>query len=777
MSESEFDFSENESEPINIKSILAKYLRYWYLFVLSIILFLTAAYIYVRYTTPLYDISSTLLVKDNKQGPNVALDDMGVFKTSEGIEDEIIILKSKSLMQRALSELSLYATYYMEGRVKTVEVYGDEAPIKVLISQLDSAAFGKVLNIHIQGDNTFELEDGEDSSTKFKFGQQIIKPYGTFTVTAAPGASGSGKTVMVYLHDIRNLANSYNSKLVVAPYGSSGRVLALSMTDPVPEKGVDIINKLTEVYSKEIVDEKKVLATNTIEFIDDRLAVLTDELSDVEKDVESYKRENVIADVTTAGGMYTANQDAYTKRLAELALEIDILESIESYLRNEENEYELVPTTLSINDPTLTGLIASFNQLQMERKRIMRTVTPNNPIAGNTDEQLETLRSNILENIQNINRGLSISQENLQGSVSESRANIQQVPTMERELLEINRDQAIKTNVYLYLLHKREEAAISLAGTVSNSRVIDAATAQGPVHPQTEMVYLIALLAGIAVPFAGITIKNALNDKIEATRDVEQATSTPILGELNNSGMQETLVVLKDSRSPIAEQFRLVRSNLQFATAGKENKVIMVTSSMSGEGKTFFSINLAASLVLTGKKVVVVGFDLRRPALTERLNLPNEIGITNYLMSETMTVEEILQQMPEVPGLSVIGVGPVPPNPGEFIMLPEVGKLINELKDRFDYIIVDTAPVGQVADALALAPHCDSCVYLVRYNYTSKSQIAIVDDLYKSKKVKHPMIVMNDAKKENGSYGYGYGYGYGEVKKKKSWRNKFAKTS
>ncbi|WP_162051953.1 GumC family protein [Pontibacter pamirensis] len=777
MSESEFDLSENESEPINIKSILSKYLRYWYLFVLSIILFLTAAYIYVRYTTPLYDISSTLLVKDNKQGPNVALDDMGVFKTTEGIEDEIIILQSKSLMQRALSELSLNTTYYMEGRVKTVEVYGDDLPIKVLVNQLDSAAFGKMLTIHIEDNNTFGLEDGEGNANKYKFGQQIIKPYGTFTVTAAPGASGSEKTIMVILHDIRKLADSYNNKLSVAPYGSSGRVLYLSLTDPVPEKGVDIINKVTEVYSKEIVDEKKVLATNTIKFIDDRLAYLTEELSEVEKDVESYKRENVIADVTTAGGMYTANQDAYNKRLAELAIEIDILESIESYLSKEENEYGVVPTTLSITDPTLTGLIASFNQLQMERERIMRTVTPSNPIVGNTDEQLENLRSNILENIRNISRGLSISQENLQASVSQSRANIQQVPTMERELLEINRDQAIKTNVYLYLLHKREEAAISLAGTVSNSRVIDAATAHGPVHPQTEMVYLIALLAGIAVPFAGITIKNAMNDKIEATRDVEQATSTPILGELNNSGLNDTLVVTKDSRSPIAEQFRLIRSNLQFATAGKENKVIMVTSSMSGEGKTFFSINLAASLVLTGKKVVVLGFDLRRPALTGRVDLPNTTGITNYLMSETMPVEDILQPLPEVPGLFVIGVGPVPPNPGEFIMLPEVGKLINELKERFDYIIVDTAPVGQVADALALAPYSDSCIYLVRYNYTSKGQLAIVDDLYKNKKVKHPMIVLNDAKKENGSYGYGYGYGYGEVKENKSWRNKFAKMS
>lgn len=776
MSESEFEFSENESEPINYKNLISKYLRYWYLFVLSVILFLAGAYVYVRYTTPLYHISSTLLVKDDKQGPSMALNDLGVFQTSQGVEDEIIILKSKSLMERVLSEMSLNTTYYVEGRVKTIEVYGDNLPLKVLTSQLDSAAFGKVLTIHIKNNTTFVLEDNTGSGT-YKFGQEIRKPYGTFTVTAPPKESRKEKTVTVMFHDVRKLAGQYNKKLVVGPYGTSGRVLQLSMTDAVPEKGIDIINKVTEVYGKEIVDDKRVLASSTIDFIDDRLAYLTDELSDVEKDVESFKRSNTITDVAAAGGLYTANQDAYSKRLADLAIEIDVLESIDAYLSNEDNKYELVPSSLSISDPTLGGLISSFNQLQLERQRILRDTKPNNPIVISLNEQLQNLETTILENLRNIRRGLSISRENLQARASESTSKIKEVPTMERELLEINREQSIKTNVYLYLLHKREEAAISLAATVSNSRVIDPATASGPVHPQTQMVYLIALLAGIAVPFAGITIKNLLNDKIEQTRDVEQATATPILGELNNSGTYQTLVVTQDSRSPIAEQFRLIRSNLQFATAGKVNKVILVTSSMSGEGKTFFSINLAASLVLTGKKVAVLGFDLRRPALTERLGLPNDIGITNYLMSNSVPVDDILQPMPELPGLFVIGVGPIPPNPGEFVMLPEVGELINDLKERFDYIIVDTAPVGQVADALALTPYTDSCIYMVRYNYTTTSQIAIVDDLYKNKKVKHPMIVLNDAKKENGSYGYGYGYGYGEVEKKPTWRKKLAKMS
>ena len=269
-----------------------------------------------------------------------------------------------------------------------------------------------------------------------------------------------------------------------------------------------------------------------------------------------------------------------------------------------------------------------------------------------------------------------------------------------------------------------------------------------------------ALLAGLAIPFAGIFLRDMLNDTVQELRDVEKGTTTPILGEIGHNESGKMLVITQESRSSSAELFRLLRANLQFAAGGKENKVILVTSSMSGEGKTFFSLNLAASLVMTGKKVVVLGFDLRKPKLTQGVNLPNNIGITNYLISDTVQIEDLIQFAPEMPELAIIGSGPIPPNPAELMLLPKIGILLEELKANFDYIILDSSPVGQVADTLALAPYIDSSLYIIRYNYTHKKQLQIIDDLYKTRKLKHPMIVLNDAKKSN-SYGYSYGYGYG----------------
>ncbi|WP_439881737.1 GumC family protein [Pontibacter sp. MBLB2868] len=772
---SELDFQDSESESIDIKGVLAKYLRYWYLFVLGVVLSLAIAYLYLRYATPLYSVSSTLLVKDDQQGANVLFSDLALLQNSKSMENEIIVLKSSTLMQRVLTELSLNTRYFVDGRVKSIELYGENRPIKVIASNLDSAALRKTFTIHVKDKNIFELEDEAGSAT-YQFGKQINKPYGSFTVLTVPGKVVAGKTITVLFQDIRKRAEYYNQALAIAPYNKSASVLVLSLVDAVPEKAEDIINKLTEVYIAGGVEDKKRLATSTIQFIDERLKYLTEELTAVEKDVEQYKKENELVDVSTAANLALSNTEAYRKQLADLAIQIDILESIESYITKEEKPVDLIPTSLSISDPTLGGLIANFNQLQLERQRLLQTAKPESPLVKNINVQLANLQENILENLRNVRRGLTISRNNLQASASQFRSKVQQAPTLEREMQVIGRQQGIKSELYLYLLQKREEAAISLAATVSNSRVIDPATkGDMPVDPKPQMVYLIALLVGLAVPFAGITVADLLNDKVQLVKDVEKKTATPILGELNHSDTFETVIVKKDSRTPVAEQFRLIRSNLQFATIGKENKVILITSSMTGEGKTFFSINLAASLMLTGKKVVIIGFDLRKPKLTQGLNLPNDMGITNYLISDQVGIEDIVQKVPEHPNLYVIGVGPIPPNPGELMMLPKIGVLIEQLKEVFDHVVIDTAPVGQVADAFALAPYIDSSIYLVRYNYTSKSQLAIIDDIYRSKKLKHPMIVLNDAKKGNShGYGYGYGYGYGDDEKQ-GWRKSLKK--
>lgn len=762
---SELDFQEDNSDSLDIKALVIRYLRYWYLFVLGAALALTAAHLYLRYSTPVYSVKATILIKD-ESGTDLAssgvFSDVALFNASKSFSNEVLIIKSKGLMERVLTELGLQVSYYGEGRIKSPELYGGRSPIKVVIANLDSAGLGKSFVVEVEDNNSFSLVEGEDKVSTHKFGEQVTKKYGAFTVVADSDiANEKGRRILVRFNDLRKLANRYSNQVAVKSVNEYASVMELSLIDPVPAKGKDIINKLIEVYNRESVNEKNLAVTKTIQFIDDRLVYLTHELTDVEKDVARFMQENRIIDPAASGGLYQNTAHVYNQQITENEIKLEILSTVEAYLKKDENKYELVPTSLDIADPTLGGLILNFNELQNQRRRLGRSVTENNPILRNVSEQLEILRLNILENIRNIREGLLVVRRNLQASARQFESQMSQVPSMQRELTAIGRQQGIKEGLYLYLLQKREEAALSQAITPSSSRVIDPATASGsPIEPQATNIYLMALLAGLAIPFAGIFLRDMLNDTVQEVRDVEKGTATPILGEIGHNASGNMLVITKESRSSSAELFRLLRANLQFAAGGKENKVILVTSSMSGEGKTFFSLNLAASLVMTGKRVVVLGFDLRKPKLTQGVNLPNNIGITNYLISDTVLVHDLIQEVPDTSNLAVIGSGPIPPNPAELMLSPKIGSLIDELKTEFDYIILDSSPIGQVADTLALAPYIDSSLYIVRYNYTYKKQLQIIDDLYKSRKLKHPMIVLNDARKNN-SYGYSYGYGYG----------------
>ncbi|PKV63236.1 GumC family protein [Pontibacter ramchanderi] len=762
---SELDFQEDNTESLDIKALVMRYLRYWYLFVIGAAIALMAAHLYLRYSTPVYSIKATILIKD-ESGADLAtsgvLGDLAGLKVSKSFSNEVLIIKSKGLMERVLQELGLEVSYFGEGRIKSPELYGGRSPVKAVIAQLDSTGLGKNFIVEIEDGNTFSIWEGENKVSTHKFGEQIRKKYGVFTIVADSDVTNDqGRRILVRFNDLRKLASRYSKGLGVRSINEFATVMELSLTDPVPAKGKDILNKLIEVYNRESINEKNLAVTKTIQFIDERLIYLTGELSAVEKDVQNYLQENRIIDQSASGGLYLNTAHGLKQQITDNEIKLEILKSVESYLQKEENKYELVPTSLDISDPTLGGLIANFNNLQNQRRRLGRSVTESNPILRNVNEQLDILRLNILENIRNIREGLLVIRRNLQANARQFESQVWQVPSMQRELTEINRQQGVKEGLYLFLLQKREEAALSQAITPSNSRVIDPAVAGGsPIEPQSTNIYLIALLAGLAIPFAGIFLRDMLNDTVIEIRDVERATPTPILGEIGHNDTDQMLVISQQSRSSSAELFRLLRANLQFAAGGKENKVILVTSSMSGEGKTFFSLNLAASLVMTGKKVIVLGFDLRKPKLTQGVNLPNNIGITNYLISDTVEVEDLIQFAPEMQELAIIGSGPIPPNPAELMLLPKIGTLIDELKAAFDYIILDSSPVGQVADSLALAPYIDSSLYIVRYNYTHKKQLQIIDELYKSRKLKHPMIVLNDAKKSN-SYGYSYGYGYG----------------
>ena len=750
-----------------------KYLRYWYLFLLGAILSVVAANLYLQYyATPQYSISSTLLVKENNTQPTIsAVNSLGNEKTStvRNINDEIQILKSKSLMLRVINELSLNISYQVKELIKAKEVYGSDIPVKIIVSRLDSTVYNQPFTIHIKSDSSFQLIEPTGQISNYKFGQQINKTYGVFAIIATLNSTFStnhtSKELIFSFLNTWKLAEHYNRILSVLSVNKDANVLNLSFTDPIPKRGESIMNKLLEVYGKEGLEDKNLLATNTLTFLDERLKRITASLSGVEKNEEQYKRANEVTDVNAQASNYLTQASDYDKKIAEWAVQIDILESIEAYLNKNASQYKMVPSTLGLQDQTLLDLISKFNDLQLERERILRTAHSNNPIVQNMNEQLNNLRASILENLQNIKNGLIITSRNLKANSGQFRERIKKVPSIERNLLEISRQQATKQNLYLYLLQKREEAALVLASTVSRSKVIDPARASdSPVSPNPKLMYLLALLVGLGLPFTCIYIKDNLNDKIQTKQDIENLTATPILGEISHShNKRETLVVTRGNYSPIAEMFGLVRAHLITVTTPKANKVLLVTSCMSGEGKTFCSINLGASLALTGKKVVVLELDFRAPNLLREVGLSEGIGISDYLLSNDHSIADIISPVEKVLNLYVAGTGAIPLNPSELMTSPKLVYLINELKISFDYIIIDTAPVGLVADAFSLSSLIDATIYLMRFNYTLKSQVEVVNNIYKNKTLPNPSIVFNDATKQNGS---GYGYDYSQVRNK-----------
>ncbi|QIL75341.1 GumC family protein [Hymenobacter sp. HDW8] len=766
-----FPLSSEQTEAKDIRGLIQQYVRYWPLLLLGTTLGLATAFLYLRYyAVPQYWTESTLLIKDDKSGQGLAnadaFSDLPAFKSTRNIDNEIEVLRSKTLMERVVNELGLFTSYYVEGKVKDREIYGRALPIKVLLNGLDSTAAGQSFAVYLKGGNSFTLDDYSGKVTTHSFGQQITKPYGKFTVVAATVKDLGENKIIVHFQDIKQVAAHYNKAIVVQPVSDGASVLSLSIVDPIPEKARNIINKLIEVYNKEAIEDKNLMATNTLKFLDDRLKYITAELSGVEKGVEKYKSIHGLTDISTQASNYTNQASDYNKQLSEWAIQIDVLESIETYLRKTSGQYSMVPSSLGIQDPTLMSLITKFNELQLERERILRTTQPNNPLVLNLNEQLDNLRTNILENLRNIKKGLQITSNNLRASSGQFQSQIRKVPAMERELLEINRQQAIKQNIYVYLLQKREETALSLAATASVARVIDPAIGGDyPISPNSQIIYLMALMLGLGLPIAGIYVRNLLNNKVQTQQDVTSVVGgISIVGEIahNVYNKNETVVVSAGNRTPIAEMFRLIRANLNFEAQGRHHLAMLVTSSMSGEGKTFFSINLGASLALTGKRVVLLDLDLRAPKVAAELELTAGLGITDYLVADDVAIHDIIQPSKKVPYLDVISSGPIPPNPTELLMSSKFAHLMHELKESFDYVIIDTPPVGQVADALTLSPFIDFTVYVVRYNYTYKAQLNIIKNIYQNKTLNRPLLVLNDAKETNGAnYGYGYGYGYG----------------
>lgn len=749
-----------------LKEVGQKYLKYWYVFALCIGLSILGAYLYLQTTPKLYKVSSTLLVQDDKKGDGVlkesAFTDLNMFRMDRKADNEMEALRSRELIFKTLKSLSLETSCFKKGVLQDYELYGNEVPIEIKLIAVNAHGYKKKLEITPLSGDEFVLSD-EKQRWVMQYGEPIERQGYKMIINKRPATDRFTGTLVLIFKDLNRMAESYNlAGLTILPIVKEANTIKISLNDNVPQRGVDILTKLIDTYNAENVIKKNAIAVNTVNFIDKRLKYLSEDLSVVEEEVESYKQDNMITDVGMEAQLNVAKSGEYSHMLSFTNVQLNVLSSLERYLRND--NLDLVPSSLTINNLTLNELTSKFNTLQQERVKMLRTSEEGNPLVQNITAQMMSLKASIRENLQNIRKSLIIERNNLQAMNSKFDSKIRMVPTVERGIQIRNREQSVKAGLYKYLLQKREETTLSLSGNMPTSQIVDKPAASSiPVSPKTQLIYLGACFLGFMIPGLVIYGRSALNNKVKDVNDIQLLTGAPVLGVLNHLNKNESAVIDHNSRSTISELFRYIRSNLHFMNSGLPDQVMLITSCLKNEGKTFFAINLGITLASVNKHVVLLEFDMREPQLLQKMNLSSKIGITDYLLNDDVTIDDLIVNSRNYHNLLVIDCGPVPQNPAELMMHPKIGQLLEELKRKFDYVIIDTAPVGQVADAFSLSPYTDVSIYLVRYNYTDKLHLNLLKDILFYKKLTNPLVVFNDAKLESSNtFGYGgFGYGYG----------------
>ena len=799
---------EAEDKEIDIQELLFKYLIHWPWFVGAVIVCLIAAYVYLYVATPVYNISATVLIKDDKKGGssnNVAgLDELGLsglITSSQSIDNEIEVLRSKTLVKEVVNYLNLYVTYQDDDQIPSKELY-KTSPVQVSMIPQEAEKLKENIIIEMvvqpQGslDVNVKMEDKEIQKHFEKLPAILPTDQGTLSFFQATDSISSKKNEEVSspVQDVRhitatisqpmNVARGYCENLSIEPTSKTTSVVTVSLKNSSLQRGQDFINQLLEMYNRNTNNDKNEIAQKTAEFIDERIGIISKELGSTEADLETFKRDAGITDLSSDAQIALTGNAEYEKKQVENRTQISLVEDLKKYLGH--NEYEILPSNVGLKDITLAAQIDRYNEMLIERKRLLRTSTENNPAIINLDTSIRATKANVQATLEGTLQGLFITKADLDREAKRYMRRISDAPGQERQYVSIARQQEIKAGLYLMLLQKREENAIMLAATANNAKIIDDAIADViPVSPKRSIIYLAALCLGIAIPVVVIFLIDLTKFKIEGRADVEKLTSVPVVGDIpltdEKNDKDGSIAVFENQNNLMSETFRNIRTNIQFMLQN-DKKVILVTSTVSGEGKSFTSANLAISLSLLGKKVVIVGLDIRKPGLNKVFNLSSkEKGITQYLANPEMDLMSLVQSSDVNKNLYILPGGTVPPNPTELLARDGLDKAIEILKKNFDYVILDTAPIGMVTDTLLIGRVADLSAYVCRADYTHKAEYTLINELFHEQKLPNLCTIINgvDLKKRKygyyygyGKYGkhygygkrYGYGYGYGQEK-------------
>ena len=756
---------------VDIKKWISKIIDHWWLFLLGLLITIPTGYFFLRYATLQYSTKAKLLIKDvgrsgNLSEANILLDQLGLSSGGKEMTNEIEILRSRPILTKTVDRIRANINYFRIGRVKDTELF-TETPLLVDSVSLHSNRRSHSFYVQMDFTEDFEIRfDPDTEGEKYSYGIPFENDYGIFVIDRNLNGNFVPGLYRIVVWNAEEVAAYYGRKLAIEVVGAQGAssILELSLIDPCASKARTLIDTLIEVYNEEEINDDTKVFRNTISFIDDRVATLSADLNSIEGEIERFKRENEIITQDAVSSLdFTLTE--IRSRLAALSsyeVEDQLLKTLEESLNSDQGE-RLLPSNITSGSTSLPSLISSYNQLLLESQRLSTTLTGENPILADVNFRRSEIRNLIRETIKSARANLVIPISQASKEIDELKRNMRSVPTLEQNLMEKLRNQSIKESLFLFLLQRREETALTSAVTSANTRVIESARSSGgPIYPRKRLVYLGSVLLGLFVPFLIVIGKSFFENTVDSEEVLLAMTSIPIVGRIGHNKGADKVLIGKDKRSVIAEMFRLLRTNLNYANTSKDAQVFLVTSSVSGEGKSVIAINLALTLAIASRKVAIVDLDLRKPRIAEYLGLPKGIGVTNFLVGEA-TADQIISESSLHECLSVVKSGPIPPNPAELILTDKMTQLMLELKKRFDYIIIDSPPLGVVTDALLLREHVANMLLVVRHKQTKKSMLKHLEEMYQKGELVNPLIVLNDIKPKRGYYGYGgYNYGYGK---------------
>ena len=764
------EFNE-ENDSLNILEEIKKYLRHWKLFLLMVSISLGVAFLKLRYSTPIYSISSSILIKDNKNAgistELAAFEDLGIVGgiSANNPDNEIEILKSRNILGKVIDSLQLNVSYFTEGRVSTSERYKEDSPIFFVKTGVFNKSNSNSFIVKIVDSINYEFVgiDG-DLISSHAFGESVTIDNKTFIVESNKNKKPKEEEIVIVKITSRDLLiNRLKKDINITQLNDKSSVLILKLNSSVIQKAEDALNELVKQYNLDAVSDKNQISQNTKDFIDDRLRKIKSDLFLIDDKVKDFKDSKDITGLSEEFSLTLGTLKETNQRISLVRTQISLVNWIKDLLVEKSTTDQMLPTSLGFEYSSITDGINNFNELILLRDKASINAGPQNPILMQLESQIESAKSNLLSSLSPILKSLDIQLKDLNNEANTVLSRVKSIPSTERGFIDIAREQEIIASLYQYLLKKKEETEISLAVTVPNAKIIDVAYGSKiPIAPNRQIIYLGALVIGLLLPFGFVFIRNFLDNKVYSKNDISNTISVPFLGSIPSSDTTTSLVVTSIDRTSTSEAFRLIRANLNFIIPkiNKGSKTIFVTSTTSGEGKSFISINTASALALSGNKVLLMGMDFRAPKINKYLNIPQKKGITNFITDSKLIFDELKFKIPNIESLDILSSGVIPPNPSELLTTDRVEALFLEVKQKYDFIVVDTAPVNLVSDTLLIAKYADMFMYVVRANYSDKRSLVVPEELYKENKLPNIAIVLNDVDSRRDGYGYG-GYGYG----------------